>query len=288
METEKFFNKLNEVKEEVKMTKDEKDFIRKNLLNHMKGPTPLVSPYSNKKLQYAALSAFILFSGTAVSFAAQNSLPGDLLYGVKVGINERVGRMLAINDVDKANYEITLANRRLEETVALKAKGTLNNEINTKLQNNFNEHTVIAQTEIIKVSGSGQATASVVLTENLNDSIEHAKNIFGIIEATATEKANTGVQKIVPGIINKANNILHPSASTLKTQLQPIPATTSVHIDIPAPVPAPNPLPETVNTNSQTNTNINANVNTSVNNTVQQVVPPVTNSVQNTLNKIGI
>jgi len=63
------------------------------------------------KFAFATLSVFCVLLGTFIS--AQNALPGDTLYSVKK-ITEK-GRMLLASEADKPNFQLGLANKRLEE-----------------------------------------------------------------------------------------------------------------------------------------------------------------------------
>ncbi len=61
-----------------------------------------------------AIIMVILLAGGSTAYAAQNSLPGDALYPVKIS-TENVRLFIAGNDAAKAKLNIAFANRRLEE-----------------------------------------------------------------------------------------------------------------------------------------------------------------------------
>ena len=76
-----------------------------------------------------ALAALLIFvAGTGIVFAAERSLPGDLLHPVKVNFNEPVKSVLAFGPEAKARAEIEKADQRLEEIEKLAAKGKLDSE----------------------------------------------------------------------------------------------------------------------------------------------------------------
>ena len=52
--------------------------------------------------------------GTSAAYASQGSLPGDVLYPVKLG-TEQVQRLLTTDDVSRVNLELGFADNRLEE-----------------------------------------------------------------------------------------------------------------------------------------------------------------------------
>lgn len=69
--------------------------------------------------------ALFLCTGIGSSYAAEHALPGDTLYFVKVKINEPVAGALALSDTRKAQWGVSLTERRLEEAEALAAEGRL-------------------------------------------------------------------------------------------------------------------------------------------------------------------
>jgi len=68
-----------------------------------------------------AIVATLSSLGSTV-YAAQDSLPGDALYPVKLGI-ERMAMMLRGNDVPRAERALSFADKRVGEMVALTEKG---------------------------------------------------------------------------------------------------------------------------------------------------------------------
>ncbi len=68
----------------------------------------------------AVVLAFSALGGTA--YAAQDSLPGDALYPVKLGV-ERITMMLQGGDVPRAERTLNFADKRVREMVTLMEKG---------------------------------------------------------------------------------------------------------------------------------------------------------------------
>ena len=68
----------------------------------------------------------LLLGGGGTSFAAQSSLPGDVLYPVKIHVNEAVRSSLTFSTASKASLETELAEARLKETEELAAEGKMN------------------------------------------------------------------------------------------------------------------------------------------------------------------
>ncbi len=74
---------------------------------------------------FAFVVALVVFTGGGASLAAEGALPGDTLYSVKLGVNERLERAFAVSEVAKANVEVRHAEERLQEVELLAAKGSV-------------------------------------------------------------------------------------------------------------------------------------------------------------------
>ena len=124
-------NIIKQLKNGAKHTKlsfSEKAAIRHTLLAHVKqNPPPknifenysIPSPFSIGKLGSKKVTAGIVIVGLllsgSVSFAAENALPGDMLFAVKTNINEKVRGAVAVTPKAKAEWEVRLVERRIEE-----------------------------------------------------------------------------------------------------------------------------------------------------------------------------
>lgn len=83
----------------------------------------------------AILLVVAIGSGTAgAASLAQNALPGDILYGIKINVNEEVRAALASTPQTKAEVAIARAETRIKEIETLKNRGaTINNETRTEV-----------------------------------------------------------------------------------------------------------------------------------------------------------
>ena len=75
-----------------------------------------------------------------VSFAAEDSLPGDQLYPVKIYFTENVKSALSLDPESDANTEAAKIGKRLEEAGKLALKGRLSQNIADKLDAQFQKH----------------------------------------------------------------------------------------------------------------------------------------------------
>ena len=82
-------------------------------------------PYKKRFNMVAIIIAVVLAVsalGGGTVYASQDSLPGDVLYPVKLG-TEQARLVLATNDVDKAELYLTFAGSRVEEMAAMAERG---------------------------------------------------------------------------------------------------------------------------------------------------------------------
>ncbi len=100
----------------------------------------------------------VLMVGGGTSFAAQDALPGDILYPVKIGINEEVHAALAFSAEADARWEVERASRRLEEAEQLAMRNRLDAQAEAAVAARFERHAdrarEIASSEKMKKKGS--------------------------------------------------------------------------------------------------------------------------------------
>jgi len=118
--------------------------------------------FSTMKLKMAAIFITVVFTilalGTGTIYAAQNDLPGDVLYPVKRSF-ERARLIVAFNDIDKAKLYLIYADTRMEEMEAL-AEAERSEELDTAV-NGYDDAMDMAIERIGKVKAGGLEIASV-------------------------------------------------------------------------------------------------------------------------------
>jgi len=142
---DEIFKKLNTEAEKISLTKEEKFSVRNILISYSK-KSPFInekevkeirqfsvlSSYSflrNKRVLISAFVILLLILGGGTSYAAEQTLPGDILYPVKVNFNEKIASMRAITPEAKAKFNTKIIKKRLEEADKLAFNNKLN-EVN--------------------------------------------------------------------------------------------------------------------------------------------------------------
>ncbi|MEK7669252.1 MAG: DUF5667 domain-containing protein [Patescibacteria group bacterium] len=144
---------------------------------------PLIS-----KLQPMAIILIIaLFVGGGTSFAAESALPGDILYPIKVSVNEEVRSFVAISNEAQAEWDARRAERRLEEAEKLAAEGRLNAETRADIESRFESHAEAFQERAKKMETKQDAGTSLEIQSNFEASLKAHEQVLAQI---AAEKAN--------------------------------------------------------------------------------------------------
>ncbi|HUQ30407.1 MAG TPA: DUF5667 domain-containing protein [Candidatus Paceibacterota bacterium] len=134
---------------------------------------------------FAALLIAALMGG-GTSFAAENALPGDTLYPVKVHVNESVREALALSHEGKAHVEGDLAARRLDEIQQLLASGKLSSTTAAVLTTALEKHIAKADAESDSVAKDDPA-ASAELNASLKARLAAHKDIVDVfLSASST------------------------------------------------------------------------------------------------------
>lgn len=123
----------------------------------------------------------ILLGGTSV--AAERAVPGDVLYPVKIDINENVADFFAVSPTADANWNVHAAERRLEEAETLAAKGTLTADVKAQLEENFKRHADKVDARIAKFEADSDFKASADVAANFEVSLKVHEDILARLAA---------------------------------------------------------------------------------------------------------
>jgi hypothetical protein len=133
MEDEKIKIGISKI-QNIKMTEREKENILKNILNfsiqekkQIKSPYSFLSTFQKNHFAFYSMATFLILvlSGGGVAMASQKSLPGDILYTIKVSVIEPINSSIKFSTEEKAKYESGLAKERIIEAETLAYKGKL-------------------------------------------------------------------------------------------------------------------------------------------------------------------
>lgn len=215
----KFIRRLKKIN----LTKEEKRVSREFLLSfidehpvrnmsdnrHYKHKVTFLYLLFNNKPMFASLIAAILIAfsgGTAI--AAENTVPGDLLYPIKVKVNEEVRLALAVSPEAKAAWDAKRAERRLEEVEKLSEKNKLTTSTSQMLAVKFEEFAKKADNRLQKLEDSGKLSDEqlLLLRNNFEVAIKvHSENIGRIKEK---EQERTKLKAVFESLRNQTSSTI--------------------------------------------------------------------------------
>lgn len=116
-------------------------------------------------------SVFALFLVVGVPMLAERAAPGDVLYLMKVNVNEEVLASLTWDSADKIAWETERVERRVEEARLLAQEGKLTEETEAQVAEAVREHTENASREIATLrttDAEGAEVAQAALASTLD------------------------------------------------------------------------------------------------------------------------
>lgn len=192
------FNFITEQAKKFSPTENEKEVIHRGISVYVKAhpyhithTKPIISPFasrsgwhhffiliSNKKY-ISTLVIIMLILGGGVSAAAQEALPGDSLYPIKVHINESVRTRLAFSNEAEVAVEKDLANERLKEAEKLVVKGTLTKKAKNTIKEGFKKHADQTKALILNIKSEGNIEKAATINSDFESTLDAHASILG-------------------------------------------------------------------------------------------------------------
>jgi len=178
----KFEKQLNKTVTGMKLSVTEKRELRARVVSYMeyhprrekvaveKAQAYLESqPYRILSFHNRFLQAFVGAAAVLVLIVvptvAERSVPGDVLYPIKVRINEEVRGSLTFSATEKIEWETERLERRISEVRLLASEGRLTDETETQAVAAVKEHAEAAQDEIKKLKETDVDSATLAELE---------------------------------------------------------------------------------------------------------------------------
>ena len=193
-------NEKNRMREELVKYMEYKP-IRKNRSTEKKATHFLHFPYFKAHHFTGALLIAVLITTSTfgVTFAADNALPGDLLYNVKVNINEEIKIALIFSPKSRIAWKQERAERRLVEASQLAAEGRLDEKNKEKISQLFVKQSEEIVEEIRAIESKNPVLAAEVSSEFENSLDTHEAVLASFIveqEDDANEDSRQLVEKV--------------------------------------------------------------------------------------------
>lgn len=208
MKNNNLYNFLKKLKN-VQLSEADRADIRTSLSEHIDANKPVRSPWSQilSPLQSigssAMVAAMVLISLGGISMAAEDAVPGDRLYPVKINFNEEFMKLTSLTPLSKAENQSEIASRRIAELETLAARGTLDGAVSDSLTQAISEHTELARERIAAISASGgTGNATSLETELLSTLNTHSEILADLsissdgVRATTTASAAAKLREV--------------------------------------------------------------------------------------------
>jgi hypothetical protein len=157
----------------------------------------------------------IILGGSSLSLVAEQSLPGDFLYPIKINVNERAKALISISPEAKANFTVWQTERRLQEAAKLAAQGRLDIAAKNDLENNLKNVTFEAKENLTKLSEEKSSRKPLELSSRLEATLKvHATVLSGLTPNQSNKQKATAVRSFKDkiegeiGAINQIRSIL--------------------------------------------------------------------------------
>ncbi len=129
-------------------------------------------------MQIYLILALVAALGGGTSIVAENAVPGDALYPVKVDINETVRGGLTLSAEGKAEWSVRKAERRLEEAEKLASEGKLDADAEASVKAGFEARADEAIAAIAAVGEKKGAEAAANLNAAFKSSLEAHERVL--------------------------------------------------------------------------------------------------------------
>lgn len=146
----------------------------------------------------ALVIAATLGGGTAA--AAQASLPGDVLWGFKVYVNESVAGAFAASDQAHADWDINTIKTRLSEAEELSAKGQLSTDTQAVIAANLKLHADSITNTVAKLQATGDTQTAANIAARYQAQLAGAPAPMSSSVQPSLEAATTMLASVSAGL----------------------------------------------------------------------------------------
>lgn len=156
---------------------------------------PVRSPFSFASFMVPARSLYagaltlvlIVAGGTQASLASERSVPGDILYPLKVAVNEPLSFVLTPSTEGRATLAAEFASRRVDEAAALSSVGKLDEQTAEDLAMRFDAHVDVLAKETNTLEANGEIATSLAVRTDLEQKLSASVEEFA--EDAAVEES---------------------------------------------------------------------------------------------------
>src|SRR3989338_433804 len=133
----------------------------------------------------------VLAVGGGTAFAAERAIPGDVLYPVKIHVNEEVVGALKIGEEKNADWELKRAERRAQEALKMTQKKSLSVTASSRVEEQINKHEEKSEKLETSLEKKGDVEAAARIRVRTEHYLEVKTEVLKKIEAIEEAKQNS-------------------------------------------------------------------------------------------------
>lgn len=170
-------------------------------------PLSLFRVITSKPMYIPAIILVLSLMGGGVSYAAEGSVPGDLLYPIKVRLNEEVRSAVAFTPRAKAEWAVRRTERRLEEAQELLTQNRLNQETRLRLEEGLGEATREVRQHVEQLTSRGNAGTATAVSSELEAILRAERTVFENTETAGppSEERTRLMARIEEAVVEAGN-----------------------------------------------------------------------------------
>jgi hypothetical protein len=217
----------------LKLSDTEKALHRDQLLATMrlaKQKAAIPSPYAHfftYGLRYAfALVLVVLVSSSGAALAAEQALPGNPLYAIKVNINESIQIALTTDPKSRADLEVDLVNEHLEDLSRAAVNGDLDKTTADAAVHSLNDRINAAQADIAALHANQNAADALDTATDLGATLNAHADILDRVAA-----ANPDLADALDTVATAVDDSITETAALIATTTASFEAATSTDLN---------------------------------------------------------
>lgn len=151
----------------------------------------------------------VTITSGSLSYAAENAVPGDVLYPVKVSVNEPVRDVLMTSPESQATWEAEKAERRLKEAEIINSRAEMTAEKQAQIQDRFRRHARMLRTRMANVP----APVAIDIAQRFEARLRAHGNALEKMNSTHPERASR-LQNLLADVMDERMKVEEHLAST--------------------------------------------------------------------------
>ncbi len=153
--------------------------------------------------------------GIGTTYASESALPGDVLYPVKLNVNERFRGFIVFTDESRAQLEFDLANRRLEEAKLLALRGGFNPVARAQVAENFTQFSQRAHDRIERLKTVGNVVAAQAVSSSFENALRAHEEALAAIKENGHEDEKKEMESLII-VVKKEMDHTHSVVQTIE------------------------------------------------------------------------